>query len=115
MKTFEVTKDMIKDYQPEKPISDEEAEKIARELDEKIKENKRSIFNILAHLKALKRYMLDKDVRWIRKSVVIAAIIYFITPVDLMPDVAPIVGFLDDIGIISWTIRFLGREIKNYY
>jgi uncharacterized membrane protein YkvA (DUF1232 family) len=59
--------------------------------------------------------MLDRNVKWIRKSVVIAALIYLITPVDAMPDITPLIGFLDDIGVIAWTIRFLGSEIKKYY
>lgn len=115
MKTFEIANEMIMDHLPEKPISDQEAEQIAHELNEKIQENKKSISKIISHLRALKKYMLDRNVKWFKKAVVIATITYFITPVDLVPDLAPIIGFLDDIGVIGWTICFLGREIKKYY
>ncbi len=30
-----------------------------------------------------------------------AALIYFVTPVDLIPDVVPVVGFLDDVGVVA--------------
>jgi len=96
-------------------VDEAESQRIAEEIDNTIKSNRKSLLNVLAHIKALKKYMLDRNVKWIRKSVVIAALIYLITPVDAMPDITPLIGFLDDIGVIAWTIRFLGSEIKKYY
>jgi uncharacterized membrane protein YkvA (DUF1232 family) len=105
----------LSEYYPEKPLSEKESLELSRNVEKKIKENKRSIFKILSHLKALKKYMLDRDVKWYRKSVVVAALVYFIAPIDAIPDFAPLVGFLDDMGIVAWTLRFLGREITDYY
>lgn len=107
--------ELLEQFYTDNELSDEELKLVSKTLDKKIKSSRKSIFKILSHLKALKRYMLDKDVKWIRKSVVVAAILYFISPLDAIPDFAPFVGYLDDIGIIAWTIRFLGREISNYY
>ncbi|MCI0448328.1 MAG: DUF1232 domain-containing protein [Chlorobi bacterium] len=113
--TPEYSEDIIQDYYVEKPLTSGEAEELAENLEKKIKANKKSVFKILNHLKALKNYMLDKDIKWYRKSVVVAALLYFIAPVDAMPDFAPLIGFLDDIGVIAWTIKFLGDEIRSYY
>jgi len=110
-----VKKELIDEFYPEKQLSEKELNHVSESLDKKIKSSKRSIFKILSHLKALKKYMLDKDVKWIRKSVVVAALLYFIAPVDAIPDFAPFLGYLDDIGVIAWTLRFLGREISDYY
>lgn len=107
--------DFLEEYYTEEPLNEEEIQEVSQTLDKKIKANRRSIFKILSHLRALKNYMLDKDVKWIRKSVVVAALLYFITPVDALPDVAPFIGFLDDIGVIAFTIKFLGSEIGKYY
>jgi uncharacterized membrane protein YkvA (DUF1232 family) len=107
--------DFLEGYYPAEPLTPAEEKEIEQSLDEKIKSSKKSIFKILGHLKALKNYMIAKDVKWYRKSVVVAAILYFITPVDAMPDFAPLIGFLDDFGVIAWTIRFLGKEITDYY
>lgn len=103
------------DYIPAKALSNTETGGLAGDLDEKINSNKRKIFKILGHLKALKRYMLDKNKPWFRKSIVVAAILYFIVPIDAMPDIVPLMGYLDDIGVIAWTIKFLGSEITEYY
>ena len=105
----------LEEYYPERPLSSKETDELNQSVDKKIASSKKSIFKILSHLKALKKYMMDGDVRWYRKSVVIAALVYFITPIDAMPDFAPLIGYLDDIGVIAWTIKFLGNEINSYY
>ncbi len=66
-------------------------------------------------VKALYRYMRDKYVPWYRKSIVIGALIYFISPIDAIPDLAPLFGYLDDLGVIAAVIKFLGSEILPYY
>ena len=66
-------------------------------------------------VKALYRYMVDKHVPWYRKSIVIAALIYFISPIDAIPDLAPLVGYLDDLGVITAVIKYLGHELIPYY
>ncbi len=66
-------------------------------------------------VKALYRYMVDKYVPWYRKSIVIAALIYFISPIDAIPDIAPLIGYLDDLGVIMAVMKFLGSELVLYY
>jgi len=107
--------DLLEEYYSEKPLNAEELKEVSDTLEKKIKTSRKSVFKVLNHIKALKNYMLDKDVKWVRKSVVVAALLYFIAPIDAVPDFAPFVGFLDDIGVIAWTLRFLGQEIKGYY
>jgi uncharacterized membrane protein YkvA (DUF1232 family) len=64
---------------------------------------------------ALVRYMRDPIVSWHRKAIVVAALIYFISPVDAIPDIAPLVGYLDDLGVITAVLKFLGHELIPYY
>ncbi len=66
-------------------------------------------------IRALWRYMNDGSISWYRKSIVVAALIYFISPIDAIPDMIPLVGYLDDLGVIAATLKFLGSEIKAYY
>jgi uncharacterized membrane protein YkvA (DUF1232 family) len=64
---------------------------------------------------ALYKYMRDSFVGWHRKAIVVAALIYFISPVDAIPDIAPLFGYLDDLGVISALLKFLGNELIPYY
>ena len=64
---------------------------------------------------ALYRYMKDSFVSWQRKAIVIAALIYFISPIDSIPDLTPFFGYLDDLGVITALLKFLGSELVPYY
>ena len=64
---------------------------------------------------ALFNYMKDPLVSWHRKAIVIMGLIYFISPIDTIPDIAPLIGYLDDLGVITAVIKFLGSELIPYY
>lgn len=71
--------------------------------------------NFVNDVKALYKYMRDSYVPWYRKSIVVGALIYFISPIDAIPDLAPLVGYLDDLGVITAVLKFLGSELIPYY
>jgi len=64
---------------------------------------------------ALYRYMKDPFVTWYRKAIVVAALVYFIVPIDTIPDITPLFGYLDDLGVITALLKYLGSELMNYY
>lgn len=66
-------------------------------------------------IKALYNYMTDPSVAWYRKSIVIGALVYFIMPIDSIPDLAPLIGYLDDLGVITAVLKYLGSELIPYY
>lgn len=66
-------------------------------------------------IKALYAYMKDPFVSWHRKAIVVMGLIYFISPIDAIPDIAPLIGYLDDLGVITALIKFLGSELVPYY
>ena len=48
------------------------------------------------------------------KVKIIGAVIYVISTIDAMPDILPIIGFGDDIGIVAYVISKLGNLISEY-
>ncbi|MEN8192197.1 MAG: YkvA family protein [Bacteroidota bacterium] len=64
---------------------------------------------------ALYKYLVDNAVSWHRKAIVVGALIYFIVPIDAIPDLAPLFGYMDDLGVIMATLKFLGSELIPYY
>ena len=64
---------------------------------------------------ALYRYMKDPFVKWYRKAIVVAALIYFIVPIDSIPDLTPLFGYLDDLGVIAALLKYLGSELIPFY
>ncbi len=66
-------------------------------------------------VKALFNYFSSKEIPWYRKSIVVGALVYFIVPIDSIPDIAPLVGYLDDLGVITAVIKYLGSELTQFY
>jgi len=69
---------------------------------------------LVPYLVALYRFMKDADAHWMKKAIAVSALLYFIAPLDAMPDVAPIVGYLDDLGVALAAIRYLGKQLDPY-
>ncbi len=51
----------------------------------------------------------DKRTPWISKILIIAAVIYLIWPIDIIPDFIPFVGFVDEVIIIPFLFMYLGQ------
>jgi uncharacterized membrane protein YkvA (DUF1232 family) len=45
---------------------------------------------------------------------IVAAIVYFINPIDLIPDMLPLTGFTDDFGILLWIYNAVNVEIQKF-
>ncbi len=58
-----------------------------------------------------KRYT---DVPWQTIVLAIAALIYFVSPIDLIPDFIPVAGYLDDAAIISFVVASIKADLDNF-
>ncbi len=67
----------------------------------------------IGYARALVRYYRDPTASVFGKLVVFAAVAYAIIPIDLIPDV-PIVGWLDDIGVMTLAMAWLTRVAHRY-
>lgn len=46
---------------------------------------------------------------------IVAALLYFLSPIDLIPDSIPGVGYLDDVGVIAFCLKnFVGSDVEDY-
>ena len=57
--------------------------------------------------------VIDDDTPQWAKSVIYGALGYFILPLDLIPDIMPIVGFSDDLTAIVTAISIITKFIKK--
>ncbi|WP_187264016.1 YkvA family protein [Pontibacter beigongshangensis] len=44
----------------------------------------------------------------------IAVFIYFLTPIDLIPDVIPVIGLLDDATLLAWFMTSIKSELDRF-
>ena len=55
-----------------------------------------------------------REVPWKTMLVVLAAVIYFVNPLDLVPDMIPIAALTDDFAVLVWVYNSLGTEIEKF-
>ncbi|MGE6756905.1 YkvA family protein [Corallococcus interemptor] len=59
-------------------------------------------------------YVRDPKVATWRKLAGLLAVLYFVSPVDAIPDFIPVVGWLDDLGVLSAAAFFMVREVQRW-
>jgi uncharacterized membrane protein YkvA (DUF1232 family) len=96
-------------------IVNEAADKLA---DHNSKDNKfTQLFDAALTLVRMVRDYVKGDYRGIQTSTMVsgvAVLLYVISPIDLVPDFIPLLGFLDDLALISWFIDKFKVEIAHY-
>ncbi len=90
-----------------------EALRKVKSLDPKLKD---LIENIEVFLEIIGTYISGKYRDIETKSILflIGAILYFVNPFDLIPDVLPIVGFTDDAAVAIFVFSKMKGEIEKY-
>lgn len=56
------------------------------------------------------RYHMDK---W-NLSIIVATIAYVVSPLDAIPDLVPLMGWVDDMTIVAYAVSRLTDEMKKY-
>ncbi len=96
-------------------ILNETADKLT---DKKSKDNKfRQLFDVGLTLVRLVRSYISGEYRNIATSTIIsglAVLLYVLSPIDLIPDFIPVVGFLDDLSLVSWFVDKFQSEITKF-
>jgi uncharacterized membrane protein YkvA (DUF1232 family) len=75
------------------------------------KELKEKTKSIETDIYALYKAYRDPRVPWYVKIIILFLLGYFISPIDLIPDFIPVIGYIDDILIISLTIYLIIKLI----
>jgi uncharacterized membrane protein YkvA (DUF1232 family) len=55
-----------------------------------------------------------RNIPWKSMLLVLAMIIYFINPLDLIPDLIPMAGLTDDFAILVWVYSSVAEEIDKF-
>ncbi|PWJ59626.1 uncharacterized membrane protein YkvA (DUF1232 family) [Dyadobacter jejuensis] len=55
-----------------------------------------------------------RDVSWRSMVSIVAVLIYFVSPVDLVPDFLPVLGLTDDLALILWLVKNMSDEIMKF-
>lgn len=47
-------------------------------------------------------------------ALIVGSVIYFVSPIDLIPDFIPMLGYADDVTLLAWIFSALGKEITDF-
>ena len=57
----------------------------------------------------------DKRTPWYAKIIAAVVVVYALSPIDLIPDFIPVLGYLDDLiilpALIAWCVRCIPSEV----
>ncbi len=93
---------------------------IIREALQKIRKHSVAIREIQADLQITIRLLQSwlsgdyKEISLKTLAILIAALLYFLNPFDAVPDVIPVVGYVDDVSVVAWVIKTLKDEIEKF-
>ncbi len=66
------------------------------------------------NLRHVGQYLRSSTVPTWRKLIGLVAVVYVVSPVDLIPDVMPVIGWLDDLGVVGLAVGFITRDISKF-
>ncbi|MFB9863411.1 DUF1232 domain-containing protein [Rufibacter immobilis] len=76
------------------------------------------VFESLSTLSRMIRASVSGEYKGIPTSTVVmgvAVIIYFLSPIDLVPDWLPIIGLLDDVSLLAWFMTSIKSEMDKFH
>lgn len=83
--------------------------------------NNGALASVLKDLLLLYHYVKDishgcyKAYNPAKLILIVALLIYVVTPIDIIPDWLPGIGFLDDVALLGYVMRMVGAELQTYY
>src|SRR5271154_3780796 len=67
---------------------------------------------LFGQFRTLLRALVHPGVPWHAKFVCACAALYVVSPIQLIPNFIPIIGHLDDVLVISMSVRLLKRSVS---
>ncbi len=55
-----------------------------------------------------------REIPWKTMLIILGAVIYFVNPLDLIPDLVPGLGLTDDFGVLIWAYNAVSAEIDKF-
>lgn len=75
---------------------------------------KASVFTALRHPSAMWRLLTDKSAPKAPRVLAVLVLLYAVLPFDAVPDVMPVIGWLDDMGLVSLAIGYVASAAARY-
>ena len=105
----------LRDPLKSRQLLDEALEKAKKE-----EKNKGPLADLWNNLSAFFRLMQAyihheyRDIPWASIVLVVIAIVYFVSPIDLIPDFIPFAGFIDDAAVLVFVLAQIKADLDKF-
>jgi uncharacterized membrane protein YkvA (DUF1232 family) len=95
-----------------------------------VMDNQQEISSKLVNVNVLKKYAelgkvmlgmltdyrkgIYTKVPWFTIATIAFGFLYILNPFDIVPDFIPIIGYIDDLAVFSFGLRFIETDLHNY-
>jgi uncharacterized membrane protein YkvA (DUF1232 family) len=55
-----------------------------------------------------------REIPWVSIAMAVAATLYFLAPIDLIPDAIPVIGMLDDALVVRFTLSAIQADLRKF-
>lgn len=73
-----------------------------------------SALRLLRRPRALWRFLRDRDAPRLPRVLAVLAVLYVVMPLDAVPDVVPLFGWLDDLGITAAVLTYVATQAARH-
>ena len=105
-----------------KNVTEEDLKKVIDkrdEIEEKFKSNG-PLGKFISDLKLLFSLIQDyisgeyREIPWWSIAAIVATLLYVLSPIDLIPDFIPVIGYIDDALVVAACLAMVGQDLQNY-
>ena len=73
------------------------------------------VTTVKRELKVYQLMLKDRRTPWLAKALLVVAVGYALSPIDIIPDFIPVLGYLDDVilvpGLIAIALKMIPHEV----
>lgn len=73
-----------------------------------------SVLAVLRHPLGLIRFLRHPATGWTPRIAALLTLLYVVSPVDAITDVLPVIGWLDDLGVVTLILGWLASQAAEH-
>ena len=111
----EKAKTIVNDHDELKKVLEKLNAKLeASESDDSLKDKMINYLKLIGRMLSNTISGAYTDVPWQTLVMILAGLLYFLAPLDALPDFIPVAGFVDDATILVWLGRCFREDLDQY-
>lgn len=76
--------------------------------------SRRGVMALITSPRRLWRFLRDADAPKLPKMMAVLAVLYVVMPFDLVSDLVPFIGWLDDLGLTAVALGYIASKAAKY-